>query len=298
MKSALPYFVLSSESNIDLKEQISGKADMAKRMAGKLGTALRLLKRHTDMVMIVASADRIARRADVFELIQAQGLGHRIYDISTRLNLNEIIATGVHRRIEERTKKHERACKEGIEHYVKNGGNLGRSEIREHAETGSFTNRVLAKQLYESVLEVVALVAHRRAGKEVTLSEVCDELNDREVRTRQGNVFHNSTLGQLKKRLKGRWAHAADSYRRPRRRIRQIISASLIELRNRRTSERRRARLVPNFPVCILSNAPQHTAYDPSGYVWPIADGSSHIPHSLGCRGPPTDVSLADARMR
>jgi len=271
---------------------------MTRRMAGKLGTALRLLKRNADAMMIVASADRISRRMDVFELIQAQGLGHRIYDISTGLDLNEIIATGEHRRIERRTKKQERACLEGLARYVENGGNLGRSEIREHARTGATTNMMLARQLYDTILEVVVLVAHRQAGQKVTLSEVCDELNIREVRTRQGNVFHTSTLSQLKKRLKGRWDHAADSYRRPRRRIRRIVSSSLVELRNRRTCERRRARLVRNFPVCILSNAPQHTACDPSSYVWPIADRGSHIPHSLGCRGPPTDVGLAGASMR
>ena len=90
---------LASEHVIDLKENISGFATSEQRVAGALGKGLRLLQRNPFATMIVADADRISRTTDVFELILAQGLGHRVKDLSSGLTVAEIVSTGQHHEI-------------------------------------------------------------------------------------------------------------------------------------------------------------------------------------------------------
>ena len=59
MKKAHPTFNVTRDGVLDLKETISGFSSPERRMAGKLGKALRHLKHEPNAIMIVTSADRI-----------------------------------------------------------------------------------------------------------------------------------------------------------------------------------------------------------------------------------------------
>ncbi len=103
IKSAYPNFSIVNSTILSEKEPMSGRASPEKRMASGLGKCLKMLKRHPESILLVSDADRIARRADIFELIQRQGLGHRVFEAASGMSVNDIIATGKHHKIQAKT---------------------------------------------------------------------------------------------------------------------------------------------------------------------------------------------------
>lgn len=79
-----PRFTIARSTIHDISESISGRVDAERRMCSGLGRCLKKLKRHPHSIMLVSDFDRVARRTDLFDLIVKQGLGDRIYDVAGR----------------------------------------------------------------------------------------------------------------------------------------------------------------------------------------------------------------------
>lgn len=293
LKAAIHGFNVSDDNVIDLKESISGLDSIEKRMASKLGKALRHLKRNPRMIMVVASADRISRRADVFVKIQEQGLGDRCIDVSTGKNVNQIVALGEHKSIELRTEAQGHARQEGKTRSIEAGGYGGRANIKADSKHANRKKSLKANIRDREVLSVVAELTILHRGTEPSMSEVCDVLDHREVRTGQGHFYTPKRLSQRKKLIPDRWKNAADSYRRPRRRIARYVRAAQSEIQKRRTTRWRRMRLDALFG----SQYPSLDEVEPCRYqlsrCWPIV--RQLIPWRQcddGCRGPPDQFAL------
>jgi len=234
-----------AHSTIDIvKEVMPGLADAEIRMVSGLGKIARLLKRHPRAIVLVSEPNRIARRADIFELLQSQGLGHRIFDASTGRCLNEIIADGSHFAIEEQTHAQKKSQLRGLKRYMANGGDMGYDRIADLSREGSDTKRLLAMVREAKVLNTVSQMTFRNRGQAVSYVEICDELDRRDVRTGQGRPFTPERLAQLRKKNPDRWLGPCDSYHRPRRDIRRIVTLAPVETRNRRERQRYMQRLL------------------------------------------------------
>lgn len=263
-------------------------------MASGLGKCLKLLKRNPYAILLVSNTDRIARRADIFELIQKQGLGHRIYDASTGLCLDGIVQAGRHRSIEKQTEKKRETLNEARVRFLAAGGVLGSTDIAKHSREAVLKKKRLAKEREADVLSVLARLVRLSRGKRPTMGEICDELRAQEIHTGQGRFFTSERLSQFKKKNPQKWRKAYDSYSRPRRRIRRIIFATLIELRNRRDREAGMTRLHRrtqlnrirtnngfNIKICISL---QPRWQDHRFNMCSCRDG---------CRGPPVTLALS-----
>jgi hypothetical protein len=102
IKSQYPGFTIDGSTVENVNEVKSGCADAEIRMASGLGKCLRLLKRDSYTIVLVSNSDRIAQRSDIFVLIQKKGLGHRVFDASTGMCVDDMVRAGHHRRIEKR----------------------------------------------------------------------------------------------------------------------------------------------------------------------------------------------------
>ena len=234
VKLIYPDFSIARSTIYDVKEVMSGLKDAEVRMTAGLGKVLRHLKRHPSAILLVSDASRIARRPDVFELIQAQGLGHRIYDASTGKSLKDAIMDGSHIAIAKQTKAQEKSRLKGMKRYVQNGGEMGYDDISGQSSKGTATKKRLALEREEAVLNTVSQMTLHNRGQVVTYADICDELDRREVRTGQGRPFNPERLAQFRKRHPDRWKRPCDSYHRPRRRIRHLITRTQYEYRKRR----------------------------------------------------------------
>lgn len=244
IRSVYPGFSIAQSTTYSVKEVMSGLADAEIRMASGLAKIIRHIKRHPHAVVLVSEANRIARRPDIFELIQAQGLGHRFFDASTGRGLNDIIKDGSHIAIEERTYAQKKSSLKGLQRYMQNGGDMGYDRIADQSREGSDTKRRLALEREAEVLKTVSQMTFLNRGQPVSYPKICDELDRREVRTGQRRPFTPDRLAQLRKKNPDSWIGPCDSYHRPRRRIRQIVSLGPVELRKRRDRQRYMQRLV------------------------------------------------------
>ncbi|MBB3992410.1 hypothetical protein GGR95_000029 [Sulfitobacter undariae] len=281
-------FIVARAAIENVTEDISGCADAEIRMASGLGKCLRCLKRNPHAILLVSSADRIARRADIFVLIQKQGLGQRIYDVSTGLCLDDIVRAGGHHVIEKQTESDRTSRQLGLKRYHATGGVMGSIDIGMRSRDASQKKKRLADDREAAVLSVVSRLTSRGRGQRLSLGKICDELDHREIRTGQGRFFTPQRLSQFGKGRPHRWRHALDSYARPRRRIRQIITATQIEIRHRRVRQTTMRRLLKRTPVRHIQTS---RGFD----TWTCI---GHFPHGQarytskcdcrdGCRGPP-----------
>ena len=261
-------------------------------MASGLGKCLKLMKRKIGLTLLVSDADRIARRADVFMLIQKQGLGHRVYDASTGMNVNNIVQAGLHQKIETKTEEQHKAKLSGLNAYRASGGKLGSDRIKNYSHKANSKKQQIAKQRRDQVLQVLRWVVRRNQGQSTTMQDFCDELNRRCVRTGQGRFFTSLRLRQWKKKHKQEWRQAMHCYTPPRQRIQRIarvIRMTQIEIRHRR--QRKRWRYIITQGIEFLTTdarQPLHTPYEALLHpVWrggQLHGGGSCDP----CRGPPT----------
>lgn len=290
IQSYYPSFTISHSTKFEEKETISGKASLEKRIAGKLGTLLRHLKRHPEIIMLVSSADRIARRRDVFLALQAQGFGKRIYVASTGKCLDQIIVDGDHTRIERKTIKQQESCQRGRERYLADGGMLGNPAIKEQSAKGTKASAEKATHVLDEVLDTVKTYSLSHRGAKASKKALCDELDERRVRTVQGNPFTPVRLSQLKKRNAKAWEWAEDSYTRPRRRIMKIVSAVtgwFAALREVFLLKLQREALVARFAGSPLLLRVCREAYKAALHL-PLLDSSALKTRGAdGCRGPP-----------
>lgn len=240
IKRAIPELRITALDTTQLKEVMSGKADKEIRIGGKLGTAIRLMMRNPDMTMFVSHYDRIARTVEIFEMIKAQGLGHRIYAVNCGKNLDEMMADGDHHRIVARTKAHDRRCQRGRERYLADGGILGNRDIARHAPKGAKTQEDNANERYEAIDDALKEYVLRNRGDEPTHQHLSDELNKAGIRTGQGRLFTPQRIGQIKKLRKSQWEYASDSFHRPRRRIRELVQLAMTQVWHRRIKRRNR----------------------------------------------------------
>lgn len=244
IKSMYPDFSIVQSTIDSITEDMSGRADAERRMASGLGKSLRQLKRHPHAILLVSNADRIARRTDVFTLIQEQGFGHCIYDATTGMCLNDLIRVGLHTTIEKQTKAQRASCIRGMVRHMNEVGDIGFSGIAKQSALGSSTKKRLTREREAEVLTIVSQVTSRKRGQTPSYGEICDELDRQEVRTGQKRFFTPVRLAQLRKKNPNKWIRSFDSYHRPRRRIRRTVTTSLVEHRKRRNREGYMKRLV------------------------------------------------------
>ena len=238
-------------------------------MAAGLGRALNLLIRNPQVIMLVSEADRIARYAEIFTLIQQQGLGDRVFVASLGQSVDWIIQRGGHRRIEKITLAQRDARREGLQKYKENGGVIGAADIANYSKQASQIKKQKRQERQQKILSAVKKIIRSNHGRVPGLQDICDALNHLCIRTGQGRFFTPERLSQFLKQCPGKWKQARDSYARRRRRIRYIAIASLIELRKRRGRN--------DIPVGI-------------------ADDQEGKPRSRdGCRGPPDTRRGCDA---
>ncbi|MCH2249292.1 MAG: hypothetical protein MK042_05790 [Cognatishimia sp.] len=284
-----PGFTISNSAWSSETEVISGKADMEVRVSTRLGVCLRQLVHNPNEILIVSNYDRIARRADVFELIQVQSLGHRIFDASTGMNVDDIVKAGLHQSLEDETNEKHLAQLASIERRRADGEVLGSANIARHSRKGTMTKVSRAENRVGKVLKVVSAMAIHGRGKRPSYEEISDELNAQGIRTGQNRLWSAEKLCQFRKRSPEKWDHAFDAYDRPRRRLFALMDAIEIEILNRRKTRRRKIWLAyKTYHEALLYgvtwrdrrsllNAPQR-------YV----DQTLKQVGEDGCRGPPS----------
>lgn len=249
IKSGYPGFNIAKSTNGHIEEVMSGCAGAEVRMASGLGQLLKLLKRNPEAIGLVSNADRIARRADIFILIQKQGLGQRIYDASTGMSLDDIIQAGRHNIIEKKTESLRASRQAGMDRLRASGVVLGSADIAKYSRQGARKKSQLTHHRDTEVLSVVSRLVYQNRGQCPPLSTISDELDHLGIRTGQGLPWTRERLSQHKKTRPHKWAHACDSYARPRRHLRQIITATQIETSNRRSRKTAMRRLLKEIPV-------------------------------------------------
>ncbi|MCH2249582.1 MAG: recombinase family protein [Cognatishimia sp.] len=288
IKSKYPEFSISKSTIADVTEAKSGRADPEVRMASGLGQSLRLLKRHPDAILLVSNADRIARRTDVFTLIQKQGLGHRVFDADTGMHVNDIIKAGIHRQIETKTEELHAVCQEGLKDYQASGGQLGSPVIRKYAKKASLKKQRLTKERSDAILGVIRNNVLNTRGRVPSYQEACTELNRREIRTGQGRFFTQERLIQWRKNHLTEWSKAIDSYAAPRRRIRWLITMTQIDIRNRRNRKLARRKLTRDVD-CPANDMHQSSLWSPPSFSLPIWSKERFCRFRCcdQCRGPP-----------
>jgi predicted site-specific integrase-resolvase len=291
IKSKYPGFSIAKSTIDHIEEVISGCADAEIRMASGLGKCLKLLKHNPHAILLVSNADRIARRADIFMLIQKQGLGQRIYDAATEMSLDDIIHGGLHYIIEKTTEAQRASRQAGRDRKRALGAKLGSTDIATQSRLGAQKKKQLTAQRDAAVFSAVSRYIHQSRGQCPPLSTISDELNRLAIRTGQGRFWTSERLSQHKKSKQREWAHALDSYARPRRRIRRIITSTQIEFRKRRDRSTAMRRLLKAMPVHLVNNI---KSIDKSFCVSRSARWRSHQTnrcHSReGCRGPPMSL--------
>lgn len=263
-------------------------------MATGLGTALRHLKHNPGMIMIVSSADRIARRSDVFEKIKAQGLGHRIFDVSTGKSVDEIITTGRHRRIENGYKAARQSCQDGIHKRRAAGGSVGNPKIKKYKPQASKAKKQNDKQRNDAVLAAVRAESMKARGKPPCLKVVSDRLNHQQVRTGQSLFFTPKRLAQFKKRNAGAWNAAATKFHAWLHRLKLTIRSVKIEADNRRKSKRQRMLLEAQPSISKKrANSSERCNSWQVGTHGPLIHLPSRLYFEDSCRGPPMDSVLS-----
>ncbi|MCG7493305.1 recombinase family protein [Thalassobius sp. Cn5-15] len=289
IKDHYPEFTISNSTNISVKEVISGRCDTEVRMATGLRKCLRHLKRHQSEILLVSSDDRISRRAEVFELIQKQGLGKRIYDASTGMNVDDIIELNHHHKVEELTNAKREAQFKAIARLMADGQAFGSPDIAKHSKKGSITKTRLADEREAQVLSVIANMTYRGGGQKPSYEEISDELDLQGIRTGQNRFLTPKRLCQLRKRSPEKWDYAFDTYHRPRRRIRELVQAAKTEVSTKRIHRRRRIWLSSKTIIDALLY----------GLTWrdlrSLTVGDNHLCDQIrtqagevGCRSPPT----------
>lgn len=243
IKSKFPHFNLAKSTISEKTEVVSGLSDPEVRMATALGSCLRILKRNPNAILLVSNADRLARRADIFLLMQTQGFGRRIFDASSGMSLDDIIQEGIHRKIENTTHAQRVSCQAGTRQRQASGGKLGFSGIGAYSNQGNEKKQRLAERRKTEVLSVVSQLVIDGHGRRPTNGEICDELNRHEIRTGQCRFFNPERLSQFAKRYRREWDHALDSYARSRRRIKAIVNSAIRFMTNLRAKRRRQLNL-------------------------------------------------------
>ena len=288
IKSKYSAFCISKSTIADVKEAKSGRADPEVRMASGLGRSLKLLKRHPGAILLVSNADRLARRADVFTLIQKQGLGHRVFDADTGMHVNDIIKAGIHKQIETKTEELHAARQEGLKDYQASGGQLGSPMINKYAKKATLKKQRLTRERSDAVLGVVRQAVFKTRGRVPPYHEICTELNRREIRTGQGRFFTQDRLVQWKKNHPAEWRKAIDCYAAPRRRIRRLITMIQIDIRNRRNRKLAKRRLTQGIDFCA-NDMRQSFLLSPPDFSLPIWSKERLCRYRCRdqCRGPP-----------
>lgn len=284
IKSAYPTFSIARSTTGHIEEVMSGCAGAEVRMASGLGQLLKLLKRNPEAIGLVSAADRIARRADIFILIQKQGLGQRIFDASTGMSLDDIIQAGRHVIIENKTESLRASRQAGLDRLRASGVVLGSADIAKYSRHGARKKSQLTHHRDTEVLSVVSRLVCQNRGRCPPMSTISDELDNLGIRTGQGLHWTPERLSQHKKNNQHGWAQALDSYARPRRRLRLIITATQIENCNRRSRRIAMRRLFRKMPLQDIRTSKMFRASH--SLRWrPFRTNSFR--YRQGCRGPP-----------
>lgn len=264
---------------------MSGLADPEVRFGGGIGKVLRMLIRHPNAIILVSNLDRIGRRIDTFELIQKQGLGHRIMDAETGKSLDDLMASNQHTEIARRTRDQKRAQRAGQERYLESGGVHGLPTIKKYSRRGTVKKKALAKERLHQVLRVISIMARRNYGRRPRLAEIADELNRRDIRTGQGRFFDAERLSQLRKSHPGAFKAAFATPSRDRQRIRAHVRTTSIVCAKRRQNQRRMRSLAPQPRAWTFrTTVEQRPAFDTPTPTFTI----NRL--LIGCRSPPPSL--------
>ena len=297
IKSIYPEFSIPKSTVFEISEVMSGLADAEIRMVTGLGKALEQLELHPDAIMLVSKDNRIARRADVFELVKELGLGHRIYDATTGLCLNDMIKLGAHTRIEKQIKAQLTKGAKAIARLMKDGGNIGNDNIAQQSAIGSEKKKRLAKERKGQVFSVISTMTSHNRGKDPTHKEICSELDRRDIRTGQRRPFTPNRLAHLKKTDRVEWDYAFDSYHRPRRKIRESIKEALATCGRRRNHRKYlREFLIVQTHKLVWSDL-AHERCKSLAHCTVVERPVHNMTNGTdGCRGPPKGLSTACAQ--
>lgn len=288
IKLAYPGFSISRSTTGHIEEVMSGCASAEVRMASGLGQLLRLLKRNPEAIGLVSNADRIARRANIFILIQKQGLGQRIYEASTGMSLDEIIQAGRHNIIEKQTEAQRASRQAGLDRLRASGVVLGSADIAKYSRQGARKKSQLTHHRDTEVLSVVSGLVCQNRGQCPPMSTISDKLDDLGIRTGQGLPWTPERLSQHKKNRPHKWARARNSYARRRRHLRWTITATQIENCNRRSRRTFMQRLFNKMPRQDIRtiNKTERMVWD-SRSLHSLTPRTNSFRHRAGCRGPP-----------
>ncbi|WP_420863477.1 hypothetical protein [Algirhabdus cladophorae] len=300
IKSIYPEFSIPQSTIVEISEVMSGLADAEIRMVTGLGKALEQLELHPDAILLVSNANRLARRADVFELIQLTGLGHRIYDATTGLCLNDVIKLGSHIAIEKQIKAQLAKVAKAIARLMRDGGSMGYDGIAHHSAEGSEKKKRLAQERKAQVFSVISQLTIQARGKTPTHKEICSELSYHGVHTGQRRPFTPNRLAHLKKSDCEGWDYAFDSYHRPRRNIRASVTAAQtnhVKRRNHKRHLRLFLSVMTHRPTLLVRANPRAYCRQTSLHHRPRKTYSMTGCHD-GCRGPPDTSCTACALQR
>ena len=297
IRSIYPEFSIARSTIIEISEVMSGLADAEIRLVTGLGKALHQLEFHSDSILLVSKANRLARRADVFELIQSTGLGNRIYDATTGLCLNDMIKLGSHISIEKQINGQLAKGAKAIARLMRDGGSMGYDGIAQHSAEGSEKKRRLAQERKAQVFSVISQVTIHARGKTPTHKEICTELGHQGVHTGQRRPFTPSRLAHLKKNDRESWDYAFDSYHRPRRNIRDSVIAAQtkhVKRRSHKSHVRLFLSVMTHKPTWLTRANPRAHCHQTSLLHRPRKMHSMTGCHD-GCRGPPDAPSTTCA---
>jgi len=291
-----PKFTIAHSTSLDVKEVMSGCADLEVRQATGLGKCVRHLKRNPFDIMIVSNADRIARRTDIFKQLQKQNLGDRIFDASTGMSLNDIVKTDTHKKIATQTVTQRQLRRTGTNNYVRNGGVLGFKKIANFSKQGSLKKSQKANFIQTKVISIAKDLAIQARGKRLSHSDICDELDRLGVRTGQNHFFTPKRLSQFikPKEIREKWDYALDSYRRPRLKIRKLVTSAIKGIMNKWKRRFNIIRLSNNAAfVRVFLNRFRLSELQIKKFTHlNIHDQYMKVYRGDGCRGPPSKVTI------
>ena len=203
---------------------------------------------------------------------------------------------GRHNVIEKQTEAQRASRQAGRDRLRASGVVLGSTDIANQSRNGARKKRQLTRDRDTEILTLVSRLVCQNRGQRPPMSTISDELDHLGIRTGQGRPWTPERLSDHKKTRPHKWAHAYDSYARPRRRIRQIITAKQIEIRNsrdRRTSMRRLLKRTPHYQIKSSKTFEKMLCVSRSLRWRPLR--TNRFRYRAGCRGPPRLAPQYDA---
>lgn len=173
----------------------------SKNDRSELSAALKRAK-VTGSVLVIAKLDRLSRSVAFLAALQESGVQFIAADMpeanELTIHIMAAVAQAERRAISERTKSALAAAKA---RGVKLGNPNGAAAIRRAGKGNVAALEAIKADANERAREYAETVADIQAGGVVSLAGIANELNDRDIVTQRGGVWHPSTVRNLLHRL-------------------------------------------------------------------------------------------------